>query len=425
MNFSYPQRLSVEVTTRCNYSCAICPKHSPNYNHPAMDMDPETFKKLEPLFPNLRSLVLSGIGEPLLNPNLEEMIFYARRRMKSGSSIGFQTNGSLLTAERLAELLRAGLRRLCISVDCIFPVPGFHEPEISFHALDIASEIKNRNKYKLELGIEIVITKDNLTQILSTIKEAYKYGIDFVILSHLIPFSPDSVQKVCYETNNRESVKIFKKWYDKLIKNGYTAEDWIDGIKKKALPEFFPQGNEALRFYSLMYEEAERKGYTLNLKNLLIRNEELLSKTESVLKEVANLRKELNLRIKIPRLNPKPKRNCEFIEREAMYISADGEVSPCYFYWHSYTVYISGLKKGIRRWSFGNIREKDPIQIYNSHEYQKFRESVLRYDFPYCYDCNFALCDLMELEEFIGDCYTNQIPCGACLWCGGLFYCMI
>ncbi len=421
----YPERLIIETTTRCNLHCAICPKQSPNYHQPEMDMDFETFTKLSPLFPYLKSLVLSGIGEPLLHPSLEDFISYAKQRMPKNASIGFQTNGVLLTQERMNELIKAGLNKICVSIDSLVPVSGLHDPEFAKRALEIVASTRTNGKKPLHSGIEIVITKDNLDQIIPTIIEAAKYNIGFVILSHLIPYSPEATQKVAYETNNKEAVRIFKKWYARLLKKGYSTDDWLEQIKKKALPEFHPKDSEPIRLFKAMYNEAEKKGITLHLNNLIGRDEEVLNGVEKVLKEVANLKQKLNLKIKLPRTNPHPKRNCDFLEEKCMFIGVDGEVSPCYFLWHSFTCYISGLKKSIKRWSFGNLNEKNPIEIFNSKPYQHFMESVLRYDFPYCYDCNFALCDLMELEEFIYDCYTNDVPCGACLWCGGLFYCLI
>jgi len=49
---------------------------------------------------------------------------------------------------------------------------------------------------------------------------------------------------------------------------------------------------------------------------------------------------------------------------------------------------------------------------------------VLGYRFPFCFDCGFALCDYVAEEDFEQDCYLEQVPCGACLWCTGLFHCL-
>ena len=60
-------------------------------------MSMATFMALAPAFPHLECLVLNGIGEPLFHPLLEEFIKIAKSSMPSGSWVGFQTNGALLT----------------------------------------------------------------------------------------------------------------------------------------------------------------------------------------------------------------------------------------------------------------------------------------------------------------------------------------
>ena len=56
---------------------------------------------------------------------------------------------------------------------------------------------------------------------------------------------------------------------------------------------------------------------------------------------------------------------------------------------------------------------------------RSFRERVLGYRFPFCFDCGFALCDYVAVEDFEQDCHLEQVPCGSCLWCTGLFQCLI
>jgi len=421
----FPKKLSVEITTKCNLHCEICPKHSPNYHQPESDIEYATFAQLKTVFPYINSLILNGIGEPLLHHEIEKLIAFAGMYMPRGSLIGFQTNGVLLSYEKMKELVRAGLNRICVSIDSLMPVKGLHEPESGRLALEAIHQVKSNGAMHLQSGIEIVITTDNIDQIIPTIKEALKYEINFIILSHLIPYSSETAKKVAYETNNEEAVKIFKKWVNVLQNSDYTVDDWLDLMKKKSLPEYFPEENEPYKLFKDMYDEAISQGLTLNMKNLIKRDDRLLDELNSVFEEVQRLSEKNDISIHIPRTNPTPLRKCDFLEEKCMYIGVDGEISPCYFLWHSFTCYISGLKKSVKRWSFGNIKNNDPLEIYNNKAYTEFRKSVLSYDFPYCYDCNFALCDLMEVEDFIYDCYTNTIPCGACLWCSGLFYCLI
>jgi MoaA/NifB/PqqE/SkfB family radical SAM enzyme len=62
-------------------------------------------------------ITISG-GEPLLHPELDQVISRIRR---NGMIAGMITNGYLLTAERIQRLNRAGVEHLQISIDNVMP----------------------------------------------------------------------------------------------------------------------------------------------------------------------------------------------------------------------------------------------------------------------------------------------------------------
>ncbi|HRX27438.1 MAG TPA: radical SAM protein, partial [Aminivibrio sp.] len=120
MDRPWPSKLFVEVTTACNLRCAMCVKQS-GPGIPDAYLSDETFEKLVPAFPTLETLILNGIGEPLLHPGLEHYIRTARQNVPADAVIGFQTNGSLLTEQRACSLLSAGTDVISISVDAADP----------------------------------------------------------------------------------------------------------------------------------------------------------------------------------------------------------------------------------------------------------------------------------------------------------------
>src|SRR5689334_1531616 len=99
----YPAKLFVEVTTLCNLQCGMCVKQNGTGGIPEGTMSLETFERLAPAFPHLESLVLNGIGESLLHPQLETFIARARALLPESATVGFQSNGMLLTDERAAS----------------------------------------------------------------------------------------------------------------------------------------------------------------------------------------------------------------------------------------------------------------------------------------------------------------------------------
>ena len=164
-------RLFVEVTTSCNLQCDMCVKQDGSGGIADGSMSPQTFDALAPAFPHLDSLVLNGIGEPLLHPQLEEFIARARPLLPGRATIGFQSNGMLLTEERARSLVAAGLDRICLSLDA-----ASHE---SFRALRRGGELQgvaaalahlgraraDRPGRELRIGIEFVLRRDNIAEL--------------------------------------------------------------------------------------------------------------------------------------------------------------------------------------------------------------------------------------------------------------------
>lgn len=110
-----PRHLQLEVTSACNLACEMC---LVSYRDPvgraegAMSL--ETFHRLLDGLPGLGILTLQGLGEPLLQPHLMEMVAHAKAR---GIRVGFNTNGMLLTRPRAERAVELALDWLHVSID--------------------------------------------------------------------------------------------------------------------------------------------------------------------------------------------------------------------------------------------------------------------------------------------------------------------
>lgn len=100
---------------RCNLSCTYCNEFD-DFSAPVpLETMFERVDRLGSL--GLSILVISG-GEPLLHPQLDEIISRIRRR---GMLAGLISNGYLLTVDRIQRLNRAGLDHVQISIDNVTP----------------------------------------------------------------------------------------------------------------------------------------------------------------------------------------------------------------------------------------------------------------------------------------------------------------
>ena len=116
LSTSHPIMAHIIPIRRCNLSCAYCNEYD-DYSKPVpVEVLERRINKLADLGTSI--LTLSG-GEPLLHPELDDVIRIMRRR---GFMAGMITNGYLLTAERVQRLNKAGsLDHLQISIDNVMP----------------------------------------------------------------------------------------------------------------------------------------------------------------------------------------------------------------------------------------------------------------------------------------------------------------
>jgi MoaA/NifB/PqqE/SkfB family radical SAM enzyme len=111
----HPVLAHVVPVRRCNLSCTYCNEFD-DFSPPVPEgLMIERIDRLAGL--GLSVLVFSG-GEPLLHPQLDQLI--ARSR-KHGMLTGLISNGYLLTVDRIHQLNKAGLDHLQISIDNITP----------------------------------------------------------------------------------------------------------------------------------------------------------------------------------------------------------------------------------------------------------------------------------------------------------------
>jgi MoaA/NifB/PqqE/SkfB family radical SAM enzyme len=100
---------------RCNLSCTYCNEYD-DYSKPVpTGVMVERINKLADLGTTI--ITLSG-GEPLLHPDLDDIIATMRKRGVLACMI---TNGYLLVPDRIERLNRAGLDHMQISIDNVMP----------------------------------------------------------------------------------------------------------------------------------------------------------------------------------------------------------------------------------------------------------------------------------------------------------------
>jgi len=100
---------------RCNLDCAYCNEFDDTSKPVALE---EMNKRLDTLARMGTSIITISGGEPLMHPELDQIIRHIR---KCGMIAGLITNGFFLNKDRIQRLNDAGLEHLQISIDNAIP----------------------------------------------------------------------------------------------------------------------------------------------------------------------------------------------------------------------------------------------------------------------------------------------------------------
>ena len=111
----HPILVTLVVTRRCNLACTYCFE----YDHVSEPVPAGALlQRIDRLSSLGTSIVTISGGEPLMHPDLEQVVDQIRRQGIIATVI---TNGYLLTENRIGRLNSAGLDYLQISIDNVDP----------------------------------------------------------------------------------------------------------------------------------------------------------------------------------------------------------------------------------------------------------------------------------------------------------------
>ncbi|MGW8194842.1 MAG: radical SAM/SPASM family putative metalloenzyme maturase [Desulforhopalus sp.] len=424
-----PKKIYLEITTRCNMHCSMCVKHTDGSSIAEKDMHPDVFTRLLDSLPKVESLILNGIGEPLLHPRIFEMVKSARACMADNASIGFQTNGILLDEHYALRLIAAGLDTLCLSVDGLeHSLPGHHSPKdhcFSAVAKAVSSlrRVKRRVGNSIRIGLETVLTRKNIHQLPDLVAWAATQGIDYIITTNLILYSKASEELNLFNPNSRQAIQLFQKYKHRALSQGFNLEDCFRLHRRYAGTRSAQPATDLL---ADMQREARQKDIRLNLSGLLEHDRLNVDNVAALFRKALSIAESHDIDLFIPPLQALDQRSCPFIENEAAFIAPNGDVMPCHFLWHNYSCVVLGDDIQVQERVFGNILQNSLESIWQSREYEEFRMEAGQYEYSSCWSCSQGPCSNLvnDYAAYANDCFGSQVPCGHCQWSLGGIRCL-
>lgn len=319
---SLPGTLYLETTNRCNLRCKACILYRGNWE-PDRDMSLRDLCMITAQLPELKSAVLHGIGEPLLNRALPGMIRHLKKR---GVEVRFNSNGILLNEKWQQDLMETGLDELRISLDAASG-QGYRAVRGSDRFDQIVCNLKSfirlqqeRGALRPKLSLWFLGYRDNILELPEVIGLAADIGIPEVYLQRLVYFQDD------------EGYGIARA--DKSLQN--SANHWLKWIQK---------GQRLARERGIRFEASGR------------------GRAAAVLRDPAEAGTE------------RPWQHC-YRPDSLIYITANGNVLPCCISPFSTSDYASIV--------LGNVFERALAEIWTGAAYRNFRQKRRTASPPRC-----------------------------------------
>jgi MoaA/NifB/PqqE/SkfB family radical SAM enzyme len=194
-----PRELYIESTSRCNETCDQCPRTHLG-REPDRDITLAEVRHIVDQLPVVERVVLHGLGEPLMNAELPQIVAYLHGR---GAYTLFNSNALLLNEARGRALIAAGLDELRVSMDGATPATYARVRGVNQRALPhIIRNLTAFEALKRERGVEkprtslwFTAMRENIGELPQLVDIAAQTGVPEVYVQRFIYFGKGLAQE--------------------------------------------------------------------------------------------------------------------------------------------------------------------------------------------------------------------------------------
>lgn len=244
------------VGQRCNLRCVHCYAHSRDLEYTGELTHSEGLRLIDDLAAFGAPVMLFSGGEPLMRPDILELIAHAR---SCGMRAVISTNGTLITPELAAQLKEFGLSYVGISLD------GLEETNDRFRGMRGAfslalAGIRNCQAAGIKVGLRFTMNRKNVQDLDGIFDLLYAERIPRICFYHLV-YAGRGTNLVADALSHEESRKAVDLILDRtaaLHRAGFPAEvltvdNHCDGpyLYQRLLREDPARAEEALKLLNM------------------------------------------------------------------------------------------------------------------------------------------------------------------------------
>ncbi len=221
-----PRSIYLEPTSRCNEFCQQCPRTLLS-REDDRDLSFDRFREIVDQFPALDRVVLHGLGEPLLNKDLPQMVRYLKDR---GTYVLFNSNGIALTERKGQELIDAGLDEYRLSMDGATPetyaevrgVDAFDKIWRNIGAFIAMQKAQDASKPAVSLWFTAM--RANLHELPLLVDLADTYGVREVYMQRLVYFEKGlaASEQALFHRASPEEMALIQQTEERCNERGIT-----------------------------------------------------------------------------------------------------------------------------------------------------------------------------------------------------------
>src|SRR5689334_12818847 len=223
----FPDRVYIESTNHCNLKCIMCPTGLGVIARPKGYMEMSLYRQIiDEIGGLVGSAVLHSWGEPLMHPDLYDMIRLGKR---AGMRMETSTNITLLNEERARRILDEGLDVLYLAMDGVTKqtyeaVRVNAKWEKSLRNIERFLELKERAGVHTKMVMQIIAMKETRAEVESFVKRWDRAGVDQVNVKHLDTWG-DQVDKITQRADDANGMAMERVPCPNLWYHGYIFWD--------------------------------------------------------------------------------------------------------------------------------------------------------------------------------------------------------